>query len=60
MFVNMDTDDSGTLSIEEFKKAMALHPDDKWTQAHGQALMDAVKKFVGGNKDMSQGDVQAS
>ena len=27
MFVNMDTDDSGTLSIEEFKKAMALHPE---------------------------------
>lgn len=27
VFVKMDTDDSGTLSIEEFKSAMALHPE---------------------------------
>lgn len=27
VFVKMDTDDSGTLSIDEFKKAMELHPE---------------------------------
>tara|TARA_B110001452_G_scaffold13234_1_gene10938 strand:- start:176 stop:1174 length:999 start_codon:yes stop_codon:yes gene_type:complete len=27
VFVKMDIDDSGTLSIDEFKKAMALHPE---------------------------------
>lgn len=27
LFVKMDEDDSGTLSIEEFKKAMSLHPE---------------------------------
>ena len=26
--------------------AMALHPNDKWTQAHGQALLDVMKSIV--------------
>ncbi len=33
MFVKMDTDDSGTLSIDEFKSAMALHPEIPMAQA---------------------------
>jgi len=38
--------------------AMALHPDDRWTQAHGQAFLDAMQKSITGS--VSQGDVQAS
>jgi len=34
VFVKMDTDDSGTLSIEEFKSAMALHPEIPMAQVH--------------------------
>ena len=31
---------------ETVHAAMALHPDDKWTQAHGQALLDVMKSIV--------------
>ena len=35
VFVKMDEDDSGTLSLGEFKKAMALHPEIPMEQVSG-------------------------
>jgi len=43
MFIKIDVDDSGTISMDEFKKAMALHPEvpqDRVEQIYSQMDID--------------------